>query len=749
MTRAGWRRRRLVTVAAVCGAVVSGVATVLACGPFLTDLMTVARHEPAYRQPYGRGELGVVKPRFFRRYLVQAYRVFNDRPAMASVITRLENGTTAGWPPREWSDLVVRLQAPLPYEQRSALETTERRLANYQSFPNCLSDAYATAVRTLNARIARYGPGSRDVQEWLRGQLAVFQNCGGGDLMLPAAAPPWADSLLQADRHYQIAAAHFYALRYEEAAGLFRQIADDRTSPWQPYGRYLAARARIRQASVTDDGKARAAELFAAAEMDLKAVRADPGARALHASAEGLLGYVAVRARPLDRLGELSRTLAQAAAPRDRDLGDFQWLMDRVVGNTTQYAYAAIDAREALTREDLTDWIIALQGEGDDAGARALERWRRTRALHWLVAALWRMPPSDEAAPAILDAAAGIGRDSPAFATVAVLRARLMIHRGDRAAARQLLATLPTEQGRGVDAEAINLLRGARLMVADTFEEFVEHAPRAIVTAVNIADPSSAGRISLDRPIFDEDAAYVLNQRFPLDRLVDVALSPRLHARLRVRAGVAAFARAIVLRGPDSALRVAPALRELAPQLGDDLQRYIAASDATDRHRAGILLLLRTPGMHAFVRTLDTDATYVVNEPARRFDLTGYRPGGWWCWIDRPHRSDLTDILYGDRPIADPIFLSAAERRRAGEELAAFRAAGDARAFLAAEAIAWARAVPADPNAAEALARAVEGWRRTCGSSPVESDLPRQAFRTLHRQYPKSEWTRRTPYWYR
>ena len=95
------------------------------------------------------------------------------------------------------------------------------------------------------------------------------------------------------------------------------------------------------------------------------------------------------------------------------------------------------------------------------------------------------------------------------------------------------------------------------------------------------------------------------------------------------------------------------------------------------------------------------------------------------------------------------MFLSVAKRARAAEELAAFRAAGDARAVLTAEAIAWGRAAPADPNAAEALARAIEGWRRTCGSLPVENNLPQQAFRLLHRQYPSSEWARRTPYWYR
>lgn len=88
---------------------------------------------------------------------------------------------------------------------------------NYQSFQNCLDDTYTSAVRTLNERVRRYGSASREVGEWFDGQLAVFTNCSGVDLVVPADAPPWADPLLQADRRYQIAAAHFYAMRYDEA----------------------------------------------------------------------------------------------------------------------------------------------------------------------------------------------------------------------------------------------------------------------------------------------------------------------------------------------------------------------------------------------------------------------------------------------------------------------------------------------------------------------------------------------------
>ena len=94
-------------------------------------------------------------------------------------------------------------------------------------------------------------------------------------------------------------------------------------------------------------------------------------------------------------------------------------------------------------------------------------------------------------------------------------------------------------------------------------------------------------------------------------------------------------------------------------------------------------------------------------------------------------------------------YLNLWERGVGSTGMTAFRAAGPARELLTREAIAWARTAPDDVNAAEALARAVDGWRRACGSPLSDPDLPRLAFTTLHRQFPKSEWAARTPYWYR
>ena len=95
-----------------------------------------------------------------------------------------------------------------------------------------------------------------------------------------------------------------------------------------------------------------------------------------------------------------------------------------------------------------------------------------------------------------------------------------------------------------------------------------------------------------------------------------------------------------------------------------------------------------------------------------------------------------------------PEFVTGAEREALAQELAALDAVGEARAFLTTASLAWARERPADPEGAEALARSIEGWRWSPCTDGMTSDLPRRAFAVLHRQFPRSEWARRTRYWY-
>jgi hypothetical protein len=745
--------RAIKPVAGIPIAVASLTAILLACGPWLTSLVPVTSLAPADAAGYDRGELGVVRPRFARRYLVQAYRILTGKPPLpifgpARLSPDPRPSLADAWPTER--DAVL---GGAPPGVRGT--TTSRSLGNYQSFENCTEDAFANAVRTLRARAERSGRSSRQVVEWTRAQVAVFQNCGDAPLTLPDAVPANADPIVRADRDYQTAAAYFYAMQYEEAARRFGAIGADSSSPWRAQGRYLAARALIRQATVPENEPAAINRFLAEAESQLNAVLADGELSAVHDQARRLLGFVDARLHPIERLHAVSKILAAMPAPSEWDLTDYRLLMDRLVGDTVNYAYDGVRDRETMIRDDdLTDWILSVQGGGKSGLERAVLQWQRSQSPHWLVAVLWNLEPGHAAGPAVLDAAARVESSSPAYATVAFLRIRLLARSGRTDEARALLAALPSQPEDGFSAETVNLLKAERLMLARNFDEFLINAPRTIVVNPQ-NNPVLRGRSRQGAPVpvtFDEDASTILGHRLPLARLVEASTGSTLPDRLRLRVAIAAFTRALLLERDEAARMVAPVLVTLAPQVRTDVNRYLHAATPADRRVASLLLLLRTPGMRITIIGPDDDFSFPLVEPVREFDHLLRRT--WWCGpeMDLPRFTDGTSesvaLLHPSPYIPDPPFVSESDRAAAERELQALHAIGPARSYLATETIRWARTRPADPAAAEALARVVEGWRWNCGDNDTWQ-LPREAFRILHRQYPESEWAKKTRYWYR
>jgi len=743
--------RAMKTVAGIVIAIASATAILLACGPFPTTLVPVTSFEPIDGVGYGHGDLGVVRPRFARRYLVQAYRVLTGGKPLSTDRTE-PAATQSQFDASEWLDLRDDvLGGPPPGgERRSA--PISRALGNYEGFDNCTVDAFGNATRTLKARAERFGRPSRELTDWTRAQVAVFQNCAEGPLTVPEQAPAGADPIVRADRAYQTAAAYFYAMQYDEAAGRFRVIAADRSSPWRAHGRYLAARAMIRRATVPENDKPVIDRYLAEAEADLQAVLRDTEAASIHGPARRLADFVAGRLHPVERLHAVSKVLTAAPDPPEQDLTDYCAMMDRLVGDRVGYPAASIAEREAMIRgDDLTDWVVALQGTGPESVARAIERWDTTRAPHWLVAVLWTIPGDHEALPSILDAAQRLEPASPAYATTAFLRVRLLARSGRTDEARALLGTLPSKEADGFSPETVNLLNAERLMLARNFDEFLASAPRQIVVSWS----DFLGRQQLDHTgaqTFDEDAATSFSRRLPLARLVEASVKRTLPQRLRRRVAVAAFTRALLLRREGAALQVAPVLAGLAPPLRADVNRYLHAATPVDRQRAGLLLFLRTPGMVMTVAGPDDDYSYAVVEPVRKFDHLLRRT--WWCGTEteKPRYSagpsESVALLYSTDDLPYPAFLPQAEREATTSELQALKAIGPARSYLAGEVIKWAREKPEDADVAEALALVVDGWRWNCGDDDKWT-LAREAFRILHGQYPESEWAKKTRYWYR
>jgi hypothetical protein len=130
----------------------------------------------------------------------------------------------------------------------------------------------------------------------------------------------------------------------------------------------------------------------------------------------------------------------------------------------------------------------------------------------------------------------------------------------------------------------------------------------------------------------------------------------------------------------------------------------------------------------------------------------------WWCSFAPSPNTGLPGYYRNASIMGLPLsqlyqdgtpevqFLSPGERERAHREWAGLAKLATAPDYLAAQTIGWVKSNPGDPRAAEALHLAVRATRYGC--SEQKTPFSKQAFELLHKQYPDSEWARKTKYWY-
>jgi hypothetical protein len=332
-----------------------------------------------------------------------------------------------------------------------------------------------------------------------------------------------------------------------------------------------------------------------------------------------------------------------------------------------------------------------------------------------------------------------------------------MTARNDRDRAREILRTVSTTPDDRTPAEAANLFRAQALLLARSLDELlvsVGRVPVASGWSYGLRDERDIAKY--DNPSFDFDAIIVLSERLPLARLVEALQSPAMPPRLRWRVAAMTFTRAVMLRDDETGLASATVLRSAFPGLASEFDGYIRASDAEARHRAGILLIVRHPGIKAFINAEDDEAYVDANSG----DFADNDRPSWWCGFGKDPTTGLSTV-YGSPRVVTPLpelttlskslplpeFLDAADRRALESEFANLSSLGPAPNYLLREAIRWANGRPSDPQAAEALSRAIRGTRWGCGDSETAAHA-RRAFRVLHTTFATSHWAKRTKYWY-
>jgi hypothetical protein len=730
-----------------------------ACGPFFTDAIFVYTKHPDFPlERFARGQLGVLRPTYARSYLFAAYRNLTNvgfSDAEESALKSLwEDRLNNAWESnddvwiKKWLDARSKVPGLGAPPEVHAFRNREKP-HEYESYLNCQQDAFENAAATLGERIKRFGADSEQVRDWIAAQDSVFSNCSSGR-QIPDAARADQDALIRADRAYQIAAANFYAGSFDEAKQQFDAIAREAASPWYEKAGYLAARSLLRKGSFAEkEDEARPA--LADAETRLNSILNDKSLAKSHHAATRLLNLVRLRLHPEETLHELAHTIIKKDATADfkQAVWDYTALFDKFVGDKDDTTKHSVPA--GLRSDELTDWILTFQDASADAATHSQERWEKTHALQWLVAAMTKASGQPTGLDALLSAAARVDHGSPAFPSVAFHNVRLLIESKRVDAARSVLDKILSEDRSRLPASALNQLLGQRMMLAQNLELFLQSAQRA---PAGFSDDSDGREIPEDEKdvdsttkgsklFFDLDSTNIFNKAMPVVVMKNAALSTTLAANLRRDVTQAAFMRAALLDDRESAMPVAKLLGETYPETKGFLATYQSAATPEARRFAAAFLSLKFPGLRPYV-TAGIGRTTAVSE------IDSYRDN-YWC-AEPP--TSMTGAAWqgeedktGAAPVAPPEFLRSSQPS-ALRQAAALQALGTAPNYLCRIAIEWAEKNPTDAHAPEALHLAVRSTRYGCTDKDT-GRWSKAAYDLLHRRYPNTTWAKNTKYWFK
>ena len=781
------KRARPLLALCVIAALLSSPRLLFSCGPFFpSTIFTYTWHPDFPLDRFAHGDLGVLQPTYARSYLAVAYRYLSgvglDVEAQKAVQAlwqeRLDlrwNADGQDWIQR-WRDArkaVPGVSAPPEIDIYRTVTTNEAYSADYL---NCPDDAFRTAVSTLEKRIAQFGADSMAVRDWVVAQDQVFANCSQGQT-IPTLTPSGLSALIQADRAYQIAAAHFYASDYDTAKRMFADIAKDSSSPWRQVAPYLQARTLFRQAILRPGPRSEEDRvLLAQAETQTEAVLHDSSLSETHPAAQRLLNRIRLRLRPVEQLHYLAEAIVQKNAGETfkQSLWDYTVLLDTLLDEGS--AYDAAEKRALLaqnfatladlrSKDDVTDWILTFQSTDEAALEHALHKWSETASLPWLVASLVKIDGRNPQTPALLAAAAKIAPPSPAFPTVAFHRLRLLIETGDKEHARAQLDALLSSTGPAFPPSSRNLFLALRLPLSRNLDEWLTYAQRVPASIFYDEDgrelpgiEANAGTLKEftdGRTFFDKDATQILNHRLPIRLLAEVATNEKFPLHLRQELALAAWVRAAVLDDTERGKKLASTVASLIPDLQQEFNAYLAADSNEARKFAAILLMLRFPGTRPYIGAGVGRLT-----PLEQID--NYRDN-WWCSFAEPGELDTANFLRMHQipPITprndpsrtavlamvSPEFLDPTRQKTAEEEWQRLTKLGVAPNYFTRQVIDWAQQHQDDPRVPEALHLVVKSTHYGC-TDEHSSAFSKQAFQLLHRRYPNSNWAKKTPYWY-
>jgi hypothetical protein len=779
-----------------------------ACAPVYPLAVIVNWNHPDLPlKSFAAGNLGIVQSTWARSYLSVAYRYLTacnlTASEQASVLrlwhTRLKNAASF----TSEADQVSVMEAYLKLRSR-ALGVSDKSVPNiysktsaYSYEQNIEDDAFANARATLQARMKRYGPNSREVRQWINGQDDVFGLNKSGKLKIPPALGKGFDQTLVEDRAYQIAAATLYLKDYARAGELFAKIAQDKCAPGYGLASYLVARCKAKD--VLENGRADDAPATIALIESMAAKEPDLERRLDLVDLIGPLNFLCNSDRQsFERL--VQSVSHQHSDGFGRDVGDLTFKICELIGQAenkdksqadtglTGSEKAKSDAGltgltvHDLQIYDLTDWLVTLCQPYDDwydgdkekkqikakRAIHALQQWRKNHTLHWLVAVMCCNGLRSAQLKDALEAAKKIPVASPAYLTASFYIIDELIASNQKGEARKRLKTI-LAHSRDLPRSAGNLFKAQLLAVSTSADEYLdaaclhlpEEAENDLMLPSNWLELERRSSAGPEISAWDKSVADDLNYQLPLSVWLKLCrkrdISPELHGQIIC----ATWLRSILLNKQELAKELSGSLVEAYPSCAQKVSEYNSAPAGEEKQYALARLVLENYGMSPYVcagvprigNSINQFDWYQINfwlplAPSASRDADGDATGGRFRWAPVVEATAIptADIMEGYCQAGIGRLLSPKEKTDAAKELNQIRNNHPSKLFGQAV-LDWARSHPQDPDLPLLLFKIVKlpWWS---GSSETGSLYSKKAFKLLHASYPHNKWTAKALWWY-
>lgn len=564
----------------------------LSSGPSIPEAIFTLKYSPdPPKENFIRSRLGILQPTYGRKYLLVAYRNMLSLPVDPTLqkailsppfedpYQKAKDGLRT-WTTARESIMGLKTTPPIDPYRRIVIQSPPYQF--YYGYLNCTESSFQTAASILENKIKAYGTQNPMLKDWILAQDRVFSNCSSPQ-QIPSPAKSTDTRLLSEDRNYQIAAAHFYAGKFDVARQQFEEISHDPSSPWSQMAPYLAARALIRKATVMKEDDEFDGAILIQAEHQLELILHDNKLIKIYPQTRRLLNWVLLRTRFFRRLHQLSHALLRSNPDPDvqQDLTDYLFLLDRFTSRPQAHPFInQVPARHSFRRsyptprneqlDALSDWILTFQSQSQSALRHSVAEWKSTHSIPWLVAAISKVHSGNIFTEQLEEAASKVGPQSPAFLTLSFHRARLMIEAGEIQRARQTLDQLISSERDQLSTSALNQLFALRMNVAGNLDDFLTYSQRMPMATsfyfVGIEWDEVEAKYR--KPFFDMDSTFALNQEMPLSVLEKAAQSKVLPPHLRLEIALGTWARSILLENDKVSADLVPILQGTRPSNG-------------------------------------------------------------------------------------------------------------------------------------------------------------------------------------